>query len=493
MTETSKHEGEATKAGPVPFTGLVASWVARNSYTLLLLLVFGIEVGVGVFVIRDLRTADVEAQRMYAGSVLGLRRIGELQYQSQETRRSTLYALTTNDSNLQVEYADQSREADRRVTEGIRDYVAQARIAREVDLGKRLERDWSAYLHVRDEVLASILEGSTREAVQLDLTGGVPSFERVRQDLEEVKRLYDEQASERLAIVAGFSHRSAVRLIAVLGFTLLFASTSIWAIQRSKMMSAVQLAQLQMDFVASVSHELRTPLAVICSAADNIADGVVEGKEQLTRYGVVIRNQTRQITELVNDILLFASAKDREIRYKLRPLPVPQIVESVIENTAELVRGSGFVVEQHVEPGLPYVMGDLSALSQCLQNLIVNAVKYSGESRWISVRAVLDHAHGRHHKEIRISVQDRGIGIASSELPHIFEPFYRSPAVSATQIHGTGLGLPLAKNIAEAMGGKLSVDSQLGAGSVFTLHLPILQEAQLHRTAASELDQWQKQ
>jgi signal transduction histidine kinase len=494
MSEKTKDAAEHSTLRAIPLMRIVSGLLARNSYTLLLLLVFGIEVGVGVFVIRDLHTADVEAQRMYAGSVLGLRRIGELQYQAQETRRSTLYALTTNDSNLQVEYADQSREADRRVTDGIREYVEQARIAREVDLGKRLERDWSAYLHVRDEVLASILEGSTREAVQFDLTGGVPSFERVRQDLEEVKRLYDEQASERLAIVAGSSHRSAGRLIAVLGFTLLFASTSIWAIQRSKMMGAVQLAQLQMDFVASVSHELRTPLAVICSAADNIADGVVEGKEQLTRYGVVIRNQTRQITELVNDILLFASAKDREIRYKLRPLQVQEIVQSVIENTAELVRGSGFVIEQHIAPGLPYVMGDLSALSQCLQNLIVNAVKYSGENRWISVRAVLDHAQSRLHKEVRISVQDRGIGIASSELPHIFEPFYRSPAVSATQIHGTGLGLPLAKNIAEAMGGKLTVDSQLGAGSVFTLHLPLVEEAQLHRAAVvSGLDQLQKQ
>src|SRR5437868_3310 len=249
--------------------GMHAFWrtLSRYSSLLLMLLVCGVSAGLGVFVMRDSRIADMEAQKMYEGSVLGLRRIGELQYQAQETRRSTLYALTTNDSNLQVEYADQSREADGRVTDGIREYLEQARIPREVEIGRRLQLDWSAYLRVRDEVLASILEGSTREAVQFDLTGGVPSFERVRQDLEEVKRLYDEQASQRLAIVAGSSHRSVARLIAVLGFTLLFASASIWAIQRSKMMSEVQLAKLQMDFVASVPHKLRTPLAVIGSAA----------------------------------------------------------------------------------------------------------------------------------------------------------------------------------------------------------------------------------
>jgi signal transduction histidine kinase len=144
-----------------------------------------------------------------------------------------------------------------------------------------------------------------------------------------------------------------------------------------------------------------------------------------------------------------------------------------MENTAELVREAGFVVEQHVEPDLPSIVGDLSALSHCLQNLIGNAIKYSGQTRWICIRALLDEARNKGSREIQISVEDRGIGIDESDLPHIFEPFYRSPAVSAAQIHGTGLGLLLAKSIAEAMNGKLTVESKLGIGSTFTLHLPI--------------------
>jgi signal transduction histidine kinase len=445
--------------------------VGRYSSTLLLLMVFCVETGVVIFVIRDLRAADREVQRIYAGSVLGLRSIGELQYQAQETRRSTLYALTTNDSNLQVEYADQSRAADRRVTEGITDYIAHARMPREVDVGKRLDGDWSAYLKVRDEVLASILEGSIKEAVDFDLAGGVPSFDRVRQDLEEVKRLYDEQASQRLAIVDEASRRSAGRLVGVLCFTLLFASVSVWAIQRAKMLSALKLAKLQMDFVASVSHELRTPLAVICASAQNIADGVVEEKEQLAKYGSVIRNQTRQLTELVNQILLFASNKEGRTHYVLRPVQVPQIIEAVLRNTRETVEQAGFVVEQQIEPDLPEIVGDFSALTQCLQNLVGNAVKYGGDHPRITVRAILERTHD-HHDEIQISVEDHGIGIDVGEIPHIFDPFYRSPVVAAAQIHGTGLGLPLAKNIAEAMGGRITVVSKLGEGSVFTLHLP---------------------
>jgi signal transduction histidine kinase len=447
--------------------------VSRYSTTLLLLMVFCVETGVVIFVIRDLRAADREVQRIYAGSVRGLRGIGELQYQAQETRRSTLYALTTNDSNLQVEYADQSRAADRRVTEGINDYIGHARMQREADVGQRLQRDWASYLKVRDEVLASILEGSTKEAVDLDLHGGVPSFDRVRQDLEEVKRLYDEQASERLAIVDESSRRSAIRLVGVLCFTLLFVSVSVWAIQKSRMLSALKLAKLQMDFVASVSHELRTPLAVISAAAQNIADGVVDEKDQLAKYGGVIRSHTRQLNELVNQILSFASTKAGRAHYFLRPLQVSRLIDTVLHNTREVVKEAGFVVEALVEPDLPEIVGDLSALSQCLQNLIGNAVKYGGNHPRIGLRAFLYKADDAAFEEIRVTVEDHGIGIDSSDLPHIFEPFYRSPVVAAAQIHGTGLGLPLAKSIAEAMGGKLSVVSKLGVGSVFTLHLPI--------------------
>lgn len=226
-----------------------------------------------------------------------------------------------------------------------------------------------------------------------------------------------------------------------------------------------------MDFAASVSHELRTPLAVLCSAVDNIADGVVSGKAQLAKYGAVIRNQSRQINGLVNQVILFVSTQDGKGRYMLQPLAVSDVVDAAVTGTAELIRKAGFTLEQHVSPDLPKILGDLLALSQCLQNLITNALKYGDQNRWIAIRA--SEEGGRDHPEIRISVQDRGKGIERSELHQIFEPFYRSPAAVAGQIHGTGLGLPIAKSLAEAMGGRISVTSEVGVGSTFTLHLPL--------------------
>jgi signal transduction histidine kinase len=226
-----------------------------------------VEAGVGAFIIRDLARSSETVQKMYNGSVQGLLKFGNLQYHAQETRRSTLYALTTNDGNLQVEYAEQSREADRLVTKGIREYLAGARTPEEIEAGRHLSDDWQAYLQVRDDVLGRILESSVKEAVQIDLTRGVPQFERVRGDLNEIKKIYDEQASLHLATVRELSGTSRIRLLTALGLGLLLGSVAIWGFQKLRVRSAVQLAKLQIDFVASVSHELRTPIAAILSAA----------------------------------------------------------------------------------------------------------------------------------------------------------------------------------------------------------------------------------
>jgi signal transduction histidine kinase len=454
----------------MPLVDRLLSASARHNAILLLFMVcFGVAV-VGAFVIRDLRAANDEAQKIYTGSVHGLQRIGELQYDAQETRRATLYALTTTDSNLQVEYADQSRDADRQVKEGIAEYRNQADSPEEIALGERLNRDWTNYLGVRDEVLASILEGSIQEAVHLDLAGGVPAFERVRRDLSEVKRLYAEDASRREANLAASSRRTTYKLVGILSFTFLLSSAAVWAIQRSRMLSRMQLADLQMEFVASVSHELRTPLAVIRSAADNLADGLIRDREAMCKYGAILQHQSRSMGDLVDQILLFASTEDRNTRYLLRPVSVNRIIESVVSDTEGLLHGAGVALDLHVESDLPPVIGDLGGISQCLQNLVGNAVKYGGDDRRITLRAAASSNHSD-PGELRISVTDRGIGIDSSEIQYIFDPFYRSPRVHAAQIHGTGLGLSLAKRIAESMGGRLTVVSQLSVGTTFTLHL----------------------
>jgi len=470
---------------PQVFLDRLLSAVSRHNARLLLFMIcFGVAI-VGVFVVRDLQTASAEAQKMYSGAVQGLQQIGELQYYAQETRRATLYALTTSDSNLQVEYADQSRAADQRVKDGIAEYGRQAKSPQEVALATRLSRDWTGYLNVRDEVLASILEGSTKEAVILDLSGGVPAFENIRQDLNEVKRMYDADASQRLTNLKASSRRSFGRLTAILGFTFLLSCGAIWTIQKSRMLSAIQLAKLQMEFVASVSHELRTPLAVLSSAADNIADGLIEEKGALRKYGAILQKQSRSMNRLVDEILLFASTEDQNNRYVMKSVETSQMIDTVLGSSERLVRGAGFAIDRYIEQNLPAVLGDESGIAQCLENLISNAVKYGGGDRRIVLRAFVAPIVHRAGIEVRISIEDHGIGIDPSEMAKIFEPFYRSPRVVAAQIHGTGLGLSLARRIAEAIGGRLSVASEVSAGTVFTLHLQIAKGKDMQTAAAT--------
>lgn len=242
------------------------------------------------------------------------------------------------------------------------------------------------------------------------------------------------------------------------------------------------LATVQMDFVASISHELRTPLATILAAGQNLANGFAPNR---SNYGSLITAQTRQLIGLVDQILLFASMKDGRKKYQLAAVSLYDVMESLHKTTLVVLVTAGFHVECRLGDGLPCVLADQPAFLRCLQNLIDNAAKYGGERRWISVSAELDESK-KGDAEVRIMVADRGVGIDPSELQHICEPFYRGPNAVAAQIHGTGLGLSVVDQIIKQMGGRLSVRSEAGVGSVFTLHLQAVVGSTLRKIEMQE-------
>ncbi|NOT48484.1 MAG: HAMP domain-containing histidine kinase [Acidobacteria bacterium] len=228
-----------------------------------------------------------------------------------------------------------------------------------------------------------------------------------------------------------------------------------------------RFAQRQIDFVSSVSHEFRTPLAVIYSAGENLADGVTDDRDQVTRYGNLIKGEGRKLSSMVEQILQFAGARSGKRRYNFLAVNVASVVDAAIDECRPILEEKDFDVEKSVDVGLPSVNADPEALSTAVQNLISNAVKYSNGSKWIRVSA----ANGA--GAIKLSVEDRGIGIGGGDLKQIFEPFYRSKEVVDAQIHGNGLGLALVKEIAEAHGGKVGAKSEVGKGSEFIIELPI--------------------
>jgi signal transduction histidine kinase len=214
-----------------------------------------------------------------------------------------------------------------------------------------------------------------------------------------------------------------------------------------------------------VSHEFRTPLAVIYSAGENLADGVANDPAHTSKYGELIKGEGRKLSGMVEQILEFAGANSGRRKYNFQPVAAGEIVENAIHECRTLM--SGIALETDIDENLPSLNADAEALSRAIQNLIANAVKYQSGTRWIRVAA------GNGDGNVKISVEDHGIGISKSDLRQVFEPFFRSKAVVDAQIHGNGLGLALVKQTAEAHGGRVFAESELGKGSKFTIVLPV--------------------
>ncbi len=264
---------------------------------------------------------------------------------------------------------------------------------------------------------------------------------------------------------------SARRRNLAIGFgVLLLLGVSVGFIMLSSR-RAERLATQQMEFVAGVSHELRTPLAVICSAAENLADGVIDNRDQIRRYGGLIRDEGRRLTGMVEQVLEFAGAQSGRKNYEMRPADLRLIIEDAVAACHLQLNEGGFEIEKKIAPDLREIEADAPALSRAIQNLLSNAMKYSGDSRWIGLEAGSVKTAGG--EEIQIKVSDRGLGVAPSEQERVFDPFYRGKEAQAAQIRGAGLGLSLVKHIVAAHGGRVSVESRVGQGSVFVLHLPI--------------------
>jgi signal transduction histidine kinase len=242
---------------------------------------------------------------------------------------------------------------------------------------------------------------------------------------------------------------------------------------------AQELARQQMEFVAAVSHELRTPLAVIRSAADNLADGVVMDDPQVRKYGDLVRGESRRLTEMVEQILELAGIQSGQRSFALRPVPLVPLLHDVVRSSSTLIEEARIDLEFELPETLPPILGDEQALRRVFQNLVGNAIKYGASGGWIGVRAV---ASGR---EVIVTIADKGIGIAAAEQEKIFEPFYRAPSVVAAQIHGAGLGLSLVQRIVEAHGGRIAVRSAEGSGSEFIVHLPAASEEPVTRAASA--------
>jgi two-component system, OmpR family, sensor histidine kinase SenX3 len=230
-----------------------------------------------------------------------------------------------------------------------------------------------------------------------------------------------------------------------------------------------RLADQKMQFVAGVSHELRTPVSAIAMLSRNQADGLVAGAEKIKQYGELIHQQSRRLNEMVEQTLQYAGIHSRARRQARNEVDLRTLIQETVDARREVLARKGFDVEIAISPDLPRVFGDRELLRTAFDNLLSNAEKYADGGHWIRVSA----SYSAREKEVQISIEDRGVGIDRAEQSEIFEPFCRGRAAVEAQIPGSGLGLSLVRSALEAHRGSVTLVSEPGRGSAFTLHLPV--------------------
>jgi signal transduction histidine kinase len=227
------------------------------------------------------------------------------------------------------------------------------------------------------------------------------------------------------------------------------------------------VARLQTDFVAAVSHEFRTPLTSLRHVTELLeeSDDLPPGRRRM--FYQALGRSTERLHRLVESLLDFSRMEGGRKPYDLRALDAGALVAQVAADFERDVTGRGCRVTVHAQKVNARIRADAEALTHALWNLLDNAVKYSPDSHAIDV-TVEEHASG-----VAISVCDRGLGIPAHEREAIFQRFVRGEQATRLGIKGTGLGLAMVSHIVEAHGGALAVESEEGAGSTFTIVLPI--------------------
>jgi signal transduction histidine kinase/DNA-binding response OmpR family regulator len=261
----------------------------------------------------------------------------------------------------------------------------------------------------------------------------------------------------------------------------LFAQTAAYAQAMEKArMAADEANASKSSFVANVSHELRTPLTSILGFASLVQkrlkerilphtdihdERVVRSINQVQENLHIIISESQRLTSLINDVLDLEKIEAGKMEWQMQRLQIEQVIELSIANTASLFEGSSLKLKSVITHELPEIIGDKDKLLQVMINLLSNAVKFTSRGQ-VTIRAEL------HNQKVIVSVSDTGIGITTEDLPKIFEKFKQVGDSLTAKPKGTGLGLPIVKEIVEHHGGQVWVESTPGIGSIFYFSLP---------------------
>ena len=228
-----------------------------------------------------------------------------------------------------------------------------------------------------------------------------------------------------------------------------------------------RLAQAKSNFVANVSHELKTPLSLLSLFSEILELGRVKNEEKRSEYYRIIRHESLRLNKVIDNILDFSKIEAGRKTYNFADGDVAEVIENVLSSYRYQIVNSGFEIQTNIKPDLPPVLIDRHAMEQAISNLVDNAIKYSRDVKQLSITT---ETRG---SDLSIEIADHGIGIPRAEQSKVFEKFYRVGNGLVHDVKGSGLGLSLVKHIVEAHKGSISVESEVGKGSRFTILLPL--------------------
>ena len=225
-----------------------------------------------------------------------------------------------------------------------------------------------------------------------------------------------------------------------------------------------RLELVRQEFLSNVSHELRTPLTSIMAFVETLESGAKEDPESCQRFLSIIRKNASRMHMLIDDILELTAIEGGHVQLRAEPVDLHALVNEVYASLTNQAQARNITLQNDVAAGV-MVHADSRRLEQMLTNLVDNGIKFSHEHGTVSI----SHESGARD---RILVKDEGDGIPAQHLERLFERFYRADRARSREMGGTGLGLAIVKHLALLHGGEVTVESELGKGSTFTLHLP---------------------
>jgi two-component system phosphate regulon sensor histidine kinase PhoR len=301
---------------------------------------------------------------------------------------------------------------------------------------------------------------------QSRIISGTPLLDVIRDsDVVEPMRAALEEAKPRMAEVLAPDRKRQLQVTAVpiAGQDGKPSGVVAWFQDISQLKQADEIRR---DFVANVSHELRTPLSIFHGNLETLLEGGDLDETETRHIYDVLKRHSDRLNLLVNDLLSLARLESKEANLQLSEINLRDFLEEVTRDWAKPLAAKNLRLELQVPENFPVLRADERRLEEVVHNLLDNAVNYSHPNSGILIQGSAPD------QEIVLSVSDQGVGIAPTDLPRIFERFYRADRARSRELGGTGLGLSIVKHIAQLHGGRVEAESTLGRGTTIRVILP---------------------